>query len=134
MGSAAHHNLRDIPCPPAPRGAAFGVRPGIARARPTKSRLLLDLKSSALLGMLPFIGMTLGSLAGAPRSQLFASRNTLWIACGVLVSLALVPGLPKLSFLLLAAGLGVMARTLPVRTAEATEGAAEVAGAGVAAR
>jgi flagellar biosynthesis protein FlhA len=42
-------------------------------------------------------------------TQLLRGRNTLWIACGVLISLALVPGLPKLSFLLLAAGVALIA-------------------------
>jgi flagellar biosynthesis protein FlhA len=50
-------------------------------------------------------------------AQLFQSRNTLWIACGVLVGLALIPGLPKLSFLVLAAGVGLVARRLPALTA-----------------
>jgi flagellar biosynthesis protein FlhA len=50
-------------------------------------------------------------------TQLFQSRNTLWIACGVLVGLALIPGLPKLSFLVLAAGVGLVARRLPAPVA-----------------
>jgi flagellar biosynthesis protein FlhA len=70
-----------------------------------------------------------GSLDKELGSQLFASRTTLWIACGVLLGLALIPGLPKLSFLLLAAGVGVIARTLPARAVETPEGAAEAVGA-----
>jgi flagellar biosynthesis protein FlhA len=46
-------------------------------------------------------------------TQLLRSRNTLWIACGVLLGLALIPGLPKLSFVLLAFGVGLIARRLP---------------------
>ena len=38
-------------------------------------------------------------------TQLFKGRNTLWIASGVLLALALIPGLPKLSFVLMAGGL-----------------------------
>jgi flagellar biosynthesis protein FlhA len=36
--------------------------------------------------------------------QLFAKRRTLYLAAGVMTSLALIPGMPKLSFLLLAGG------------------------------
>jgi len=50
-------------------------------------------------------------------TQLFQSRNTLWIACGVLVGLAMIPGLPKISFLVLAAGVGWVARSLPALVA-----------------
>jgi flagellar biosynthesis protein FlhA len=46
-------------------------------------------------------------------TQLLRGRNTLWIACGVLLGLALIPGLPKLSFVLLAIGVGLIARRLP---------------------
>src|SRR5271155_4269130 len=54
-----------------------------------------------------------GTLDKELGAQLFQSRNTLWIACGVLVGLAMVPGLPKLSFVLLASGVGLIARRLP---------------------
>jgi flagellar biosynthesis protein FlhA len=54
-----------------------------------------------------------GTLDKELGTQLFQSRNTLWIACGVLVALALIPGLPKLSFLVLAGGVGLIARRLP---------------------
>ena len=47
------------------------------------------------------------------ETQLLAGRNTLWIACGVLLGLALIPGLPKLSFVLMAGGVALMARRLP---------------------
>jgi len=49
--------------------------------------------------------------------QLFRSRSTLWIACTVLLGLALIPGLPKLSFVLMAVGVGALARKLPANTA-----------------
>jgi flagellar biosynthesis protein FlhA len=54
-----------------------------------------------------------GTLDQELGTQLFQSRNTLWIACGVLVGLAMIPGLPKISFLVLAAGVGLVARRLP---------------------
>ncbi|HMF54595.1 MAG TPA: flagellar biosynthesis protein FlhA [Edaphobacter sp.] len=46
-------------------------------------------------------------------AQLLKGRNTLWIACGVLIALALIPGLPKLAFILMAAGVALIARRLP---------------------
>ena len=60
-----------------------------------------------------------GQLDDELKTQLFARRNTLWIACGVLVMLALVPGMPKLAFLLLAVGTGVLARKIPEGAAAA---------------
>jgi flagellar biosynthesis protein FlhA len=54
-----------------------------------------------------------GALDQELGTQLLRGRNTLWIACGVLVALALVPGLPKLAFVLMASGLAVIARRLP---------------------
>lgn len=54
-----------------------------------------------------------GALDQELGTQLLRGRNTLWIACGVLVALALIPGLPKLAFLLMAAGVALIARKLP---------------------
>jgi len=54
-----------------------------------------------------------GSLDAELGTQLLCKRNTLWIACGVLLALALIPGLPKLSFVLMAGGVGLIARKLP---------------------
>jgi flagellar biosynthesis protein FlhA len=54
-----------------------------------------------------------GALDQELGTQLLRGRNTLWIACGVLVALALIPGLPKLSFILMAAGVALIARKLP---------------------
>jgi len=51
-----------------------------------------------------------GQLDEELRTQLFSRRNTLWIACGVLAGMALVPGMPRLAFLLMAAAVGMMAR------------------------
>jgi flagellar biosynthesis protein FlhA len=56
-----------------------------------------------------------GALDQELGTQLLRGRNTLWIACGVLIALALIPGLPKLAFVLMAAGVALIARNLPVR-------------------
>jgi flagellar biosynthesis protein FlhA len=79
-----------------------------------------------------------GQLDDELRTQLFARKNTMWIACGVLAIMALVPGMPSLAFLLTATAVGVMARRIPDEgaTAEASESASEgrkaAAAAGVA--
>jgi flagellar biosynthesis protein FlhA len=54
-----------------------------------------------------------GQLDDELRTQLFARRNTLWIACGVLAIMALLPGMPRLAFVLMAAAVGMIARRLP---------------------
>jgi flagellar biosynthesis protein FlhA len=54
-----------------------------------------------------------GSLDSELGTQLLRGKNTLWIACGVLLALALIPGLPKLSFVLMAVGVALLARRLP---------------------
>src|ERR1700678_4231501 len=51
-----------------------------------------------------------GQLDDELKTQLFARSNTLWIACGVLTLLALVPGMPTVAFLLMAAAVAFMAR------------------------
>jgi flagellar biosynthesis protein FlhA len=57
--------------------------------------------------------------------QLFSRRRPLWIAAGVMVALAAIPGLPKFSFLLLAAVAGALAWRAPQTTfAERAEPAA----------
>ena len=58
-----------------------------------------------------------GTLDKELGTQLLGGRNTLWIACGVLLALALIPGLPKISFLLMAGGVALIARTLPATSA-----------------
>jgi len=50
---------------------------------------------------------TLGMDVG---QQLFGKRRALWIAGGVMAGLALIPGLPKLSFILMAALMVLLAR------------------------
>ena len=72
-----------------------------------------------------------GSLDSELGTQLFRKRNTLWIACGVLLALALIPGLPKLSFVLMAVGVALIARKLPEAKSDAAllaDEAAEEAG------
>jgi flagellar biosynthesis protein FlhA len=64
-------------------------------------------------GMVLTRASSAGSLDAELGTQLLGGRNTLWIACGVLLGLALIPGLPKLSFVLLAVGVGLIARRLP---------------------
>ena len=79
-----------------------------------------------------------GQLDDELRTQLFARRNTLWIACGVLVVLSVVPGMPTLAFLLMAGGVGMIARRIPeVSTSDEaaevlSEGNKAVAAAGAA--
>jgi len=64
------------------------------------------------------------SLGTEISSQIFQRPNTLWIAAGLLTIMALIPGLPKLPFLLMAAGLGYMAYRMPTPPAVAeNEGA-----------
>ncbi len=64
-------------------------------------------------GMVLTRASSAGSLDEELGMQLFKGRNTLWIASGVLLGLALIPGLPKMSFLLMAVGVGLIARRLP---------------------
>ncbi len=64
-------------------------------------------------GMVLTRASSAGSLDEELGTQLLKGRNTLWIASGVLLGLALIPGLPKLSFLLMAVGVGLIARRLP---------------------
>ncbi len=54
-----------------------------------------------------------GSLDKELGMQLLRGRNTLWIACGVLLALAAIPGLPKVAFILMAGGVALIARKLP---------------------
>lgn len=67
-------------------------------------------------------------------AQLFARRKTLWIACGVLAVMALIPGLPKLAFLFMAGAVALLAKNLPEEKEEALEVLAEKPGAAAAAQ
>jgi flagellar biosynthesis protein FlhA len=64
--------------------------------------------------------------------QVLSHRRPLWIATGVLLSLAAIPGLPKFSFLLLAAGTTFLAWRAPKISAETTEAPAAEKKAGAA--
>jgi flagellar biosynthesis protein FlhA len=70
-------------------------------------------------GMVLTRASSAGQLDEELRAQLFARRNTMWIACGVLGIMALVPGMPKLAFLLTAMAVGMMARRIPDEVAAA---------------
>jgi flagellar biosynthesis protein FlhA len=59
-----------------------------------------------------------GSLDKELGTQLLKGRNTLWIACGVLLALAAIPGLPKVAFILMAGGVALIARKLPTPVEE----------------
>ncbi len=65
------------------------------------------------------------SLGGDVGKQLFARSRPLWIAAGVMTALALIPGMPKISFLAIAGGLALLARR-----AGGSEGAGTSAEAG----
>ncbi len=82
-------------------------------------------------GMVLTRASSAGTLNSELGTQLLRGRNTLWIACGVLLGLALIPGLPKLSFVLMAAGVAMMARRLPAAKDEAALAAEEAAEAAV---
>jgi flagellar biosynthesis protein FlhA len=73
-----------------------------------------------------------GQLDAELGTQLLRGRNTLWIACAVLLGLALIPGLPKLSFVLMAIAVALVARKLPSQAEEPTALAVDAAAAGTA--
>ena len=62
-----------------------------------------------------------GQLDAELGSQLLKGRNTLWIACALMLGLALIPGLPKLAFLIMAAAVALIARTVPAAKPEPEE-------------
>jgi flagellar biosynthesis protein FlhA len=83
--------------------------------------LIPSLLISIAGGMILTRASSSGQLDTELGTQLLRRRNTLWIACGVLLALALIPGLPKLSFILLAGGVALIARRLPAFVAEPAE-------------
>jgi flagellar biosynthesis protein FlhA len=54
-------------------------------------------------------------------AQLLKGRNTLWIACGLLAGLMLIPGIPKLPFLFMSVAVGLVARATPAKKEEVPE-------------
>ncbi|QHN05475.1 flagellar biosynthesis protein FlhA [Granulicella sp. WH15] len=83
--------------------------------------LIPSLLVSIAGGMILTRASSSGQLDDELGTQLLARRNTLWIACAVLLGLALIPGLPKLSFILLAGGVALIARKLPAPQPEEPE-------------
>lgn len=117
------------------------VQQGVDVATAVKTYTILTV-GDGLVTMIPSLlvsvagGMVLtrasssGVLGDELGTQLFRGRTTLWIACGVLVALSLIPGLPKLSFLVVAGGVALIARSLPAASEQTTvlEGTAALAG------
>ena len=83
--------------------------------------LIPSLLVSIAGGMILTRASSAGQLDTELKTQLLRRRNTLWIACGVLLALALVPGLPKVAFVLMATGVGLIARRLPAEEPEEAE-------------
>ena len=83
--------------------------------------LIPSLLISIAGGMILTRASSSGQLDAELGSQLLTRRNTLWIACAVLVALAFIPGLPKLAFVLMAIAVGLVARRLPEARPEEVE-------------
>jgi len=84
-------------------------------------------------GMVLTRAASAGSLEVELQAQLFKRRKTMWIACGVMLAMAAIPGLPKLAFLIMAGGLAMLARTMPADVPEIVEDDKPMAKAGAAA-
>lgn len=83
--------------------------------------LIPSLLVSIAGGMILTRASSSGQLDAELGSQLLERRNTLWIACGVLLALALIPGLPKIAFVLMAGGIALVARRAPKTSASEIE-------------
>lgn len=123
-------------------GLLIGVlQQGVDLATAVKTYTILTV-GDGLVTMIPSLlvsiagGMVLtrassaGTLDSELGAQLLKGRNTLWIACGVLLALALIPGLPKLSFVVMAAGVALVARKVPPAKDAAVLAAEELAAEG----
>ncbi len=77
--------------------------------------LIPSLLISIAGGMILTRASSSGQLDAELGSQLLTRRNTLWIACGVLLALALIPGMPKLAFVAMAGGTAWLARRIPAQ-------------------
>jgi len=84
-------------------------------------------------GMVLTRAASAGSLEVELQAQLFKRRKTMWIACGVMLAMAAIPGLPKLAFLIMAGGLAMLARTMPADVPEIVEDDKPMAKAGATA-
>ena len=80
--------------------------------------LLVSVAGGIVLTRAASSSNSLGTEIGA---QIFGRPNTLWIAAGLLTVMAMIPGLPKLPFLLMAAGLGYLAYRMPPTPAVAED-------------
>jgi flagellar biosynthesis protein FlhA len=80
--------------------------------------LIPSLLVSIAGGMILTRASSSGQLDTELGTQLLTKRNTLWIACGVMLALTLIPGLPKIAFLLMAGGVALVARKLPAGEAD----------------
>ena len=80
--------------------------------------LIPSLLISIAGGMILTRASSSGQLDAELGSQLLTRRNTLWIACGVLLALALMPGMPKLAFVAMAGGTAWLARRIPAQAPE----------------
>ena len=83
--------------------------------------LIPSLLISIAGGMILTRASSSGQLDAELSSQLLNRRNTLWIACGVLLALTLIPGLPKLAFLLMAGAVALVARGVPQNSEHTSE-------------
>ena len=75
--------------------------------------LIPSLLVSIAGGMILTRASSSGQLDDELESQLLRRSNTLWIAAGVLLCLALVPGMPKIAFFLIVLALIAIARKAP---------------------
>ncbi|MEZ2345957.1 flagellar biosynthesis protein FlhA [Terriglobus sp. RCC_193] len=92
---------------------------------------LVTLIPSLLVSMAGGLVLTRASSSGTLdqeiNTQLFSQRNVLFLTAGVLTAMALIPGIPKIPFLLVALGVFFFGRALPAESLKVAEDA--VAGA-----
>ena len=89
--------------------------------------LIPSLLVSIAGGMILTRASSSGHLDEELGAQLLTRRNTLWIACAVMLMLALVPGMPKLAFVLMSGGVAMVARKLPATSVVEAEADASAA-------
>ncbi len=83
--------------------------------------LIPSLLVSIAGGMILTRASSSGQLDEELGTQLLRRPITLWIAAGVLLAFALVPGMPRLAFILMAGGVALIARRLPADQPEVAE-------------
>jgi flagellar biosynthesis protein FlhA len=96
---------------------------GIPLAEAVKTYTVLTV-GDGLVTMIPSLLVSVGggivltrassrsSLGSDLQQQLFSNARVLWIAAAVILSMALIPGLPKITFCCIAAGAALLARRL----------------------